>query len=116
MIFREKKIKEKMAAEAIMVGKRKGKLISLAGFSERAKARPGKRKKKSAMQTTENPKKLVMRIEIYPRSKAGGIMESVVWEIFINTMREEIMRRRYEKRPTKPVVARKLRYSLWALL
>ena len=44
-------------------------MISLLEEGEKEKIKAGKRKKKTAIMTTEKPKKLVMRREIYPRRR-----------------------------------------------
>lgn len=89
------------------------KVISWLEEGEKEKIRAGKRKKKRPMITTEKPKKLVMSRERYPRRRGQSRRGSLFFLIALKKeVRVRIMRKRYVRRPMKPELAKKLRYSL----
>jgi len=57
-----------------------------------------------------------MRMEMKPNNRAAWRGSSSFLTALRKTRKMEAIRRRYEKRPTKPDVAKKFRNSLWALL
>ena len=68
------------------------------------------------MTTTEKPKKLVIKIFNKTERKRGGVSASR----FLGFLRRKKSKKkkgsRWDKSPRVPVVAKRLRYSLWALL